>query len=174
MHPLNNALNIECGNMLSVHAYTSDQCIIDAAHSDLYRSRAVGSSLILTSTNASKAISLIMPELTNKIHCTAVRVPIINVSMIDFNFISRNKTTKEDINQIIVNVSNSYLKGVLGWTDEPLVSIDFNHDPRSAIVDLNQTNVTNNHMCRVVAWYDNEWGYANRMRDVVNYMSYNF
>ena len=167
---IKHSIGIEYGFANSIHAYNNGQSLVDSNNENLYRSRAVASSMIPSTTNASLAIDLIYPDLKDKIQCHAVRVPILNVSLIDFNFCSKKNTSIEDINEIVKTKSSNHLKNILGYTNEPLVSIDFVHDSRSAIIDLMQTRVVKEKLCRIIAWYDNEWGYANRMLDIANYI----
>ena len=167
---LNKSVGIESGYMTTVHAYTGDQSLIDRAHSDLRRARAGALSLIPTSTGAAKAVGLVLPELKGKLDGTAIRVPTANVSLVDFTFYSKKKTTIDEINGEMENAAGHKLKGVLSINDQPLVSSDFNHDPHSSIFDVTQTQVVNDHFCRVLSWYDNEWGFSNRMLDTANVM----
>ena len=163
---LNNAVGIESGYMTTIHAYTSDQPTLDTLHPDLHRSRSAATSMIPTSTGAARAVGLVMPELAGKLDGTAIRVPTSNVSLIDFKFVPKRKTSVEEINAaIIAAAASGPLKGVLGTNDEPLVSIDFNHNPHSSTFDLKQTQVINGGLVRVLSWYDNEWGFSNRMSD---------
>jgi glyceraldehyde 3-phosphate dehydrogenase len=163
---LNKAIGIESGYMTTIHAYTSDQPTVDTFHGDLHRARSAATSMIPTSTGAAKAVGLVMPELQGKLDGTAIRVPTSNVSLIDFKFIPKRKTSVEEVNNsIIVAAKNGPLKGVLGTNDEPLVSIDFNHNANSSTFDLNQTQVIDGGLVRVLSWYDNEWGFSNRMSD---------
>ena len=163
---LHEACGIKHGFMTTIHAYTGDQRIIDTNHKDLRRSRAAGISMIPTSTGAARAVGLVLPELKGKIDGTAIRVPTPNVSVVDFKFTSNNQTSIKELNAAVLNAANGSLKGILSATDLPLVSIDFNHNPHSSIIDLNQTQVIEGSFCRVLSWYDNEWGFANRMVDV--------
>jgi glyceraldehyde 3-phosphate dehydrogenase len=151
--------------MTTIHAYTGDQPTLDTMHKDLYRGRAAALSMIPTSTGAAKAVGLVLPELNGKLDGTAIRVPTPNVSVVDFKFIARNETTKDEINAAIITAANGSLKGILGVTAEPNVSIDFNHDSRSSIFHLDQTKVMDGKLVRVLSWYDNEWGFSNRMSD---------
>ena len=162
---LNKTCGIARGYMTTVHAFTGDQRTVDTLHSDLRRARAASLSMIPTSTGAAKAVGLVLPELAGKLDGTAVRVPTPNVSMIDLVFEAKKKTTVEQINNAIVKAANGPLKGVLGACDEPLVSIDFNHNPNSSTFDLTQTQIVDGKLVRVLSWYDNEWGFANRMSD---------
>lgn len=163
---LNKAVGIERGYMTTIHAYTGDQNTVDTLHSDARRARAAGLSIIPTSTGAAKALGLVLPELKGKLDGTSVRVPTANVSVVDFVFTPKKATTVEEINAAIVAASKTYLKGVLATTNEKLVSIDFNHNPASATFDLTQTQIVDGKLVRVLAWYDNEWGFSNRMGDV--------
>ncbi|MDA9975907.1 type I glyceraldehyde-3-phosphate dehydrogenase [Alphaproteobacteria bacterium] len=162
---LNNAFGIVSGYMTTIHAYTSDQPTLDTLHPDLHRSRSAATSMIPTSTGAARAVGLVMPELVGKLDGTAIRVPTSNVSLIDFKFVSKKKTTVEEVNAAIITAANGPLKGILGTNDEPLVSIDFNHNPNSSTFDLKQTQVIDDNLVRVLSWYDNEWGFSNRMTD---------
>lgn len=163
---LNKAVGIERGYMTTIHAYTGDQNTVDTLHSDARRARAAGLSIIPTSTGAAKALGLVLPELKGKLDGTSVRVPTANVSVVDFVFTPKKATTVEEVNAAIVAASKTYLKGVLATTDEKLVSIDFNHNPASATFDLTQTQIVDGKLVRVLAWYDNEWGFSNRMGDI--------
>jgi len=162
---LNKTCGIARGYMTTVHAFTGDQRTIDTLHSDPRRARAASLSMIPTSTGAAKAVGLVLPELAGKLDGTAVRVPTPNVSMIDLVFEAKKKTTVEQINNAITKAANGPLKGVLGVCDAPLVSIDFNHNPNSSTFDLTQTQIVGGKLVRVLSWYDNEWGFANRMSD---------
>ena len=163
---LNNAIGIESGYMTTIHAFTSDQPTLDTYHGDLHRARSAATSMIPTSTGAAKAVGLVMPELLGKLDGTAIRVPTSNVSLIDFKFIPKRKTTITEINEAIISASEKgSLKGVLGTNNEPLVSVDFNHNPHSSTFDLSQTQVIDGGLVRVLSWYDNEWGFSNRMSD---------
>ncbi len=163
---LHETIGIATGYMTTVHAYTLDQPVLDTLHSDLRRARAAAVSMIPTTTGAAKAVGLVLPELKGKLDGTAIRVPTLNVSMIDFTFVAKRATSAEEINAAMRKAADGPLKGVLGVNDEPLVSIDFNHNPNSSTFDLTQTVVMNGTFCRVLAWYDNEWGFSNRMSDV--------
>ncbi|MDX2307482.1 MAG: type I glyceraldehyde-3-phosphate dehydrogenase [Hyphomicrobium sp.] len=162
---LNDLVGIEKGFMTTIHAYTGDQPTLDTMHKDLYRARAAALSMIPTSTGAAKAVGLVLPELNGKLDGTAIRVPTPNVSVVDFKFIARNETTKDEINAAIQAAAAGPLKGVLGVTDQPNVSMDFNHDSHSSIFHLDQTKVMDGKLVRVLSWYDNEWGFSNRMSD---------
>jgi glyceraldehyde 3-phosphate dehydrogenase len=162
---LDKTCGIARGYMTTVHAFTGDQQTVDTLHSDPRRSRAASLSMIPTSTGAAKAVGLVLPKLVGKLDGTAVRVPAPNVSMIDLVFEAKKKTTVEQINAAITKAANGKLEGILGVCDEPLVSIDFNHDPHSSTFDLTQTQIVGGKLVRVLSWYDNEWGFANRMSD---------
>lgn len=166
---LNDSLGIEEGLMVTVHAYTNDQKLTDTYHSDLHRARSATQSMIPTQTGAAAAVGLVLPELAGKLDGYAIRVPTINVSVIDLTFTAKKKTSVDDINNIIKTAANGTLKGILGYCDEPLVSIDFNHDPHSSTFDAGQTRVMNK-LVKIVAWYDNEWGFSNRMLDTASAM----
>jgi len=161
---LDKEIGIEHGFMTTIHSYTGDQRTVDQAHSDLRRARAAAASMIPTSTGAAKALSLVLPNLKGKLDGTAIRVPTPNVSLIDLTFVSKKKTSIEKINQSIIKASKTKkLNNILTTNSLPLVSIDFNHNSSSSIFDLTQTQVLNNKFCRVLSWYDNEWGFSNRM-----------
>ena len=162
---LDKACGIARGYMTTVHAFTGDQRTVDTLHSDPRRARAASLSMIPTSTGAAKAVGLVLPELAGKLDGTAVRVPTPNVSMIDLVFEAKKKTSVEEINAAITKAAKGPLKGVLGICDQPLVSIDFNHNPHSSTFDLTQTQIVDGKLVRVLSWYDNEWGFANRMSD---------
>ena len=162
---LNNGVGINQGFMTTIHSYTGDQPTLDTMHSDLYRSRAAAGNMIPTSTGAAKAVGLVLPELNGKLDGVSVRVPTQNVSVVDFKFNASRSTSVEEINDIIKEYTNGKLKNILGFTDEPLVSSDFNHDSRSSIFHMDQTKVMDNTFVRVLSWYDNEWGFSNRMSD---------
>lgn len=163
---LHSAIGIEHGFMTTIHSYTGDQSIVDTNHRDLHRARAAALSMIPTSTGAAKAVGKVLPELNGKLDGVSVRVPTPNVSMIDFKFVAKRATSTEEITEIIKNAANSNeLKGILGYYTDQLVSIDFNHDPHSAMFALKETKVIDGTMVRVMAWYDNEWGFSNRMLD---------
>ena len=164
-YALNEAIGIEHGYMTTIHAYTSDQPTLDTLHKDLHRARSAASSMIPTSTGAAKAVGLVLPELAGKLDGTAIRVPTSNVSLVDFKFVPKSATTVEAVNAAIVEAANGKLKGILGTNDEPLVSIDFNHNRNSSTFDLGQTQVIDGTFVRVLSWYDNEWGFSNRMLD---------
>ena len=162
---LNDAIGIEKGFMTTIHAYTGDQPTLDTMHKDLYRGRAASLSMIPTSTGAAKAVGLVLPELNGKLDGVAIRVPTPNVSVVDFKFVANKKTSKEEVNAAIKRAAQQELKGILAWTDQPNVSIDFNHDPHSSTFHMDQTKVMDGTFVRVMSWYDNEWGFSNRMAD---------
>ena len=166
---LNNAIGIDSGFMTTIHAYTGDQRLVDTIHKDLHRARAAAMSMIPSSTGAAKAVGLVLPELKGRLDGTAIRVPTANVSVVDFKFIAKRKTTVDEVNQALRAAADDQLKGVLGINTVPLVSCDFNHDDRSSIADLPQTHVVDGQLVRVLSWYDNEWGFSNRMLDVAAY-----
>ncbi|MBT7076377.1 MAG: type I glyceraldehyde-3-phosphate dehydrogenase [Pelagibacterales bacterium] len=163
---LNDLVGIESGFMTTVHAFTGDQPVLDTLHSDLRRARAASTSMIPTSTGAAKAVGLVLPELLGKLDGTAIRVPTVNVSMVDLTFYSQRPTSVEEINKAIKKASLGNLTEVLTYNNEPLVSIDFNHNPASSNFDATQTQVVKDKLVRVLSWYDNEWGFSNRMADV--------
>lgn len=162
---LNDAVGIDHGFMTTIHSYTNDQPSLDQMHKDLYRGRAAAVSMIPTSTGAAKAVGLVLPELNGKLDGTAIRVPTPNVSVVDFKFVAKRATTVEEINAAIKQAADGPMKGVLGYTLEPNVSIDFNHDPHSSVFHMDQTKVVEGTMVRILTWYDNEWGFSNRMAD---------
>jgi len=165
---LHKAIGIERGFMTTIHSYTGDQPVLDTLHKDLYRARAAALSMIPTTTGAAKAVGLVLPELAGKLDGTSIRVPTPNVSLIDFKFTAARATSVEAVNKAMVKAataSNSPLKGILAVNDKPLVSSDFNHNPASSTFDLRQTQVIEGRFVRVLSWYDNEWGFSNRMAD---------
>ena len=162
---LNDAIGIEKGFMTTIHSYTNDQPSLDQMHKDLYRARAAALSMIPTSTGAAKAVGLVLPELNGKLDGVSIRVPTPNVSVIDFKFVAKRATSKEEVNDAVRRAAEQQLKGVLGYTDVPNVSIDFNHDPHSSVFHLDQTKVMDGTLVRILSWYDNEWGFSNRMAD---------
>lgn len=162
---LNDTVGIETGFMTTVHAYTGDQPTLDTVHKDLYRARAAGLSMIPTSTGAAKAIGLVLPELKGKLDGVSIRVPTPNVSVIDLKIVAKRETTKDEVNDAIRRASQQQLKNILGVTDHPNVSIDFNGDQHSSIFATDQTKVQGGKLVRVMSWYDNEWGFSNRMAD---------
>ena len=168
---LHQNIGIKRGFMTTVHSYTGDKPALDTMHSDLYRSRSAALSMIPTSTGAAKAVGLVLPELAGKLDGVAIRVPTPNVSCVDLTFETLRDTSAAEINQMVTAAAAGPLNGVLGITDEKLVSIDFNHDPRSSILATDQTKVMDGNLCRVLIWYDNEWGFSNRMADTSVYMA---
>jgi glyceraldehyde 3-phosphate dehydrogenase len=162
---LNDVIGIDKGFMTTIHSYTNDQPTLDQMHKDLYRARAAALSMIPTSTGAAKAVGLVLPELNGKLDGVSIRVPTPNVSVIDFKFVAKRATTTDEINEAIKRAAAQELKGVLGVTAAPNVSIDFNHDPHSSTFALDQTKVMEGTLVRVMSWYDNEWGFSNRMAD---------
>ncbi|HEY7672191.1 MAG TPA: type I glyceraldehyde-3-phosphate dehydrogenase [Gammaproteobacteria bacterium] len=162
---LHDAIGIEHGLMTTIHAYTNDQVLTDVYHSDLRRARSATQSMIPTKTGAAAAVGLVLPELDGRLDGFAIRVPTINVSLVDLTFTARRATTVEEINKAMRAASEGSLKGILAFTDEPLVSIDFNHNPASSIYDASLTKILGGTVVKVCAWYDNEWGFSNRMLD---------
>ncbi|MCT8328611.1 type I glyceraldehyde-3-phosphate dehydrogenase [Albidovulum sediminis] len=162
---LNDAIGIAKGFMTTIHSYTGDQPTLDTMHKDLYRARAAALSMIPTSTGAAKAVGLVLPELKGRLDGVAIRVPTPNVSVVDFVFEAARDTSVEEINAAIRAAADGELKGILGYTEFKNVSSDFNHDPRSSIFHFDQTKVLEGRMCRILSWYDNEWGFSNRMAD---------
>ncbi len=163
--PLHEKLGIVNGLMTTIHAYTNDQVLVDSYHSDLHRARSATHSIIPTKTGAASALGLVLPELAGKLDGYAMRVPTINVSVVDLTFRAKRDTTVSEVNQILHAAAEGDLKGILNYNDEPLVSIDFNHNPASSVFDATQTKVIGD-LVKVLAWYDNEWGFSNRMLDV--------
>ncbi|MBS0124019.1 type I glyceraldehyde-3-phosphate dehydrogenase [Thetidibacter halocola] len=162
---LHDAVGIEKGFMTTIHSYTGDQPTLDTMHKDLYRARAAALSMIPTSTGAAKAVGLVLPELNGKLDGVAIRVPTPNVSVVDLTFMASRDTSVDEINAAIRTAADGPLKSVLGYTDRPNVSMDFNHDPHSSIFHMDQTKVMDGRMVRILSWYDNEWGFSNRMAD---------
>jgi glyceraldehyde 3-phosphate dehydrogenase len=162
---LHDAVGIEKGFMTTIHSYTNDQPTLDQMHKDLYRARAAALNMIPTSTGAAKAVGLVLPDLNGKLDGSSIRVPTPNVSVVDFKFVAKKNTTKEEINDAIKAAADGPLKGILGYTNQPNVSSDFNHDPHSSVFHLDQTKVMEGNFVRVLSWYDNEWGFSNRMAD---------
>ncbi len=162
---LNDAIGINHGFMTTIHSYTGDQPTLDTMHKDLYRARAAALSMIPTSTGAAKAVGLVLPELNGKLDGVAIRVPTPNVSVVDLTFEASRDTTIDEVNAAIKAAADGPLKGVLGYTDLPNVSIDFNHNPHSSVFHMDQTKVVSGNMVRILTWYDNEWGFSNRMGD---------
>ena len=168
---LHQKFGITMGIMNTIHSYTNDQVILDLPHKDLRRGRAAALSMIPTSTGAAQAVALVLPELKGKLDGISVRVPTPNVSLVDFTFRSEKPTSVEEINQTIRDAANGAMKGIIDFSDEELVSIDFNHNPHSSIVDTGFTRSVDPHMHKVLSWYDNEWGYSNRVLDLVAYVA---
>jgi glyceraldehyde 3-phosphate dehydrogenase len=162
---LHEAVGIDKGFMTTIHSYTGDQPTLDTLHKDLYRARGAAINMIPTTTGAAKAVGLVLPELDGKLDGVSIRVPTPNVSVVDFKFVAKRATSKEEINEAIKTAAGQKLKGILAYTDEPLVSSDFNHDPHSSIFHMDQTKVMEGTFCRVMSWYDNEWGFSSRMGD---------
>jgi glyceraldehyde 3-phosphate dehydrogenase len=162
---LNKAIGIDKGFMTTIHSYTGDQPTLDTMHKDLYRARAAALSMIPTTTGAAKAVGLVLPELNGKLDGVSIRVPTPNVSVVDFKFIARKPTSVEEVNAAVREAAEGELKGILGYTEEKLVSHDFNHDPHSSVFHMDQTKILDGTLVRVMSWYDNEWGFSNRMAD---------
>ncbi|TCM85262.1 type I glyceraldehyde-3-phosphate dehydrogenase [Rhodovulum steppense] len=162
---LNDAIGINRGFMTTIHSYTGDQPTLDTMHKDLYRARAAAMSMIPTSTGAAKAVGLVLPELKGKLDGVAIRVPTPNVSVVDLVFEASRATSVEEVNAAIKAAADGPMKGILGYTTESLVSMDFNHDPHSSVFHMDQTKVMDGTMVRILTWYDNEWGFSNRMAD---------
>ncbi len=162
---LNDAIGIDKGFMTTIHAYTGDQPTLDTMHKDLYRARAAALSMIPTSTGAAKAVGLVLPELKGRLDGVSIRVPTPNVSVVDFKFVAKKSTSVEEVNGAIRSAAEQQLKGILGYTNDPNVSVDFNHNPNSSTFHMDQTKVIDGTLVRVLAWYDNEWGFSNRMAD---------
>ncbi|ARE41638.1 NADPH-dependent glyceraldehyde-3-phosphate dehydrogenase [Rhodovulum sp. P5] len=162
---LNDAIGIKRGFMTTIHSYTGDQPTLDTMHKDLYRARAAAMSMIPTSTGAAKAVGLVLPELNGKLDGVAIRVPTPNVSVVDLVFEANKDTSVEEVNAAIKAAADGPMKGVLGYTDQPNVSTDFNHDPHSSVFHMDQTKVMDGNMVRILSWYDNEWGFSSRMSD---------
>ena len=165
---LHETVGVRCGQMTTVHSYTNDQVLTDVYHKDLHRARSATHSMIPTTTGAAKAVGLVLPELAGKLQGYSMRVPTINVSVVDFSFIAQRETTVEEINSSMQEAARNSIGGIFAYNDLPLVSIDFNHDPASATFDATQTLVTDGTLVKAVAWYDNEWGFSNRMLDVAH------
>lgn len=163
---MHDTIGVQSGLLTTVHAYTGDQLLVDGTHSDLRRARAAAHSMIPTRTGAARAVGEVLPELNGKLHGYAVRVPTLNVSMVDFNFVAQRPTTPEEINDLLRAAADGAMQGVLAVEDRPLVSTDFNHHPASSIVDTGLTQVMDGNLAKVVSWYDNEWGFSNRMLDL--------
>ena len=168
---LQQSIGIKRGFMTTIHSYTGDQPVLDTMHSDLYRARAAALSMIPTSTGAAKAVGLVLPELAGKLDGVSIRVPTPNVSCVDLTFESIHKTSAAEINRLLTEAADGRLKNIIGVTDHKLVSIDFNHNPLSGILASDQTKVMDGNFCRILAWYDNEWGFSNRMVDTSVYLA---
>ena len=166
---INDNFGIERGFMTTIHSYTTDQRLLDNSHKDLRRARSASNSMIPTTTGATKSLGDVIPDLKDKVEGVSIRVPTPNVSLVEFVFTSKNNISSEKINNVFINSSKMELKNILGTSNEPLVSSDFNHNPHSAIVDISLTKVVDSKMGKVSAWYDNEWGFACRMCDLANY-----
>ena len=162
---LNDTIGVDHGFMTTIHSYTGDQPTLDTLHKDLYRARGAALSMIPTTTGAAKAVGLVLPELKGKLDGSSIRVPTPNVSVVDFKFVAKRPTNKDEVNAAIKAASAQQLKGILGYTDQPNVSSDFNHDSHSSVFHLDQTKVIDGTFVRVLSWYDNEWGFSNRMAD---------
>jgi glyceraldehyde 3-phosphate dehydrogenase len=162
---LHDKIGIVSGVMTTIHSYTNDQVLTDVFHKDLHRARAAAMNMIPTKTGAAAAVGLVLPELNGKLDGFAMRVPTINVSVVGLTFVASRNTTKDEVNAIVKEASQGALKGILGYSTEPLVSSDFNHDSHSSVFDAPQTRVTNGNLVKVLSWYDNEWGFSNRMLD---------
>ncbi|GAB6068497.1 type I glyceraldehyde-3-phosphate dehydrogenase [Methylothermus subterraneus] len=168
--PLHETIGIERGLMTTIHAYTNDQVLIDVFHKDLRRARSATQNMIPTKTGAAAAVGLVLPELKGKLDGFAVRVPTVNVSLVDLTFTARRPTSKAEIDQILKDAASGQLKGILAYNEEPLVSMDFNHNPHSSIYEASLTKVIDSTLVKVLAWYDNEWGFSNRMLDTAKAM----
>jgi len=167
---LNDAIGIERGLMTTIHSYTNDQKILDQIHEDPRRSRAAAMNMIPTTTGAARAVGEVLPELKGRLDGSAIRVPTPNVSVVDLTFTPKRDTSVEEVNGLLKAAAEGALKGILGYTDEPLVSIDFNHDSHSSTIDSLETTVLEGKLVRVLSWYDNEWGFSNRMVDTAGAM----
>jgi glyceraldehyde 3-phosphate dehydrogenase len=164
--PLHDKIGVACGLMTTIHAYTNDQVLIDVYHEDLRRARSATQSMIPTKTGAAAAVGLVMPELAGKLDGYAIRVPTVNVSLVDLTFVAKRNTTVDEVNSVLKEAADGTLKGILAYNKAPLVSVDFNHDPHSSIFDATLTKVCEGTLVKVSSWYDNEWGFSNRMLDV--------
>jgi glyceraldehyde 3-phosphate dehydrogenase len=167
---LQDSIGIEKGLMTTIHAYTNDQVLVDVRHKDLRRARAAAQNIIPTKTGAAKAVGLVLPALKGRFDGFALRVPTMNVSLVDLTFTASRPTSKEEINALMKEAANGALKGILGYNEDPLVSMDFNHDSHSSIFDATQTRVMDGNLVKVLAWYDNEWGYSCRVVDLVSFL----
>ncbi len=162
---MNDAIGIEHGFMTTIHSYTGDQPTLDTMHKDLYRARAAALSMIPTTTGAAKAVGLVLPELAGKLDGSSIRVPTPNVSVVDFKFTAKRRTDAAEVKEAVKRAAAQELRGILGFTEDPNVSVDFNHDPHSSIFAMDQVKVIDGTFVRVLSWYDNEWGFSNRMAD---------
>jgi glyceraldehyde 3-phosphate dehydrogenase len=162
---LHEAVGIERGFMTTIHSYTGDQPTLDTLHKDLYRARGAALNIIPTTTGAAKAVGKVLPDLNGRLDGVSIRVPTPNVSVVDFKFVAKRETSPEEINEAIRGAAQGRLRGILGFTEEKLVSSDFNHDPHSSVFHMDQTKVLDGTLVRILAWYDNEWGFSNRMLD---------
>ncbi len=171
---LNDTVGIERGYMTTIHSYTGDQPTLDTLHGDLYRARGAATNMIPTSTGAAKAVGLVLPDLNGKLDGSSIRVPTANVSVVDLVFTPKRDTNVDEVNGAMIEASNGYLKGILGVTDKPLVSSDFNHDPHSSTFALPQTQILEGKLVRILTWYDNEWGFSTRMTDTALEMAKHF
>ncbi len=162
---MNDAIGIEKGFMTTIHSYTGDQPTLDTMHKDLYRARAAALSMIPTTTGAAKAVGLVLPELAGRLDGSSIRVPTPNVSVVDFKFVAKRQTDAAEVREVVKRAAAQELKGILGYTDSPNVSVDFNHDPHSSIFAMDQAKVIDGNLVRVLSWYDNEWGFSCRMAD---------
>ncbi|HMA98693.1 MAG TPA: type I glyceraldehyde-3-phosphate dehydrogenase [Wenzhouxiangella sp.] len=169
--PINDAIGIESGLMTTIHAYTNDQVLTDVFHQDLRRARSATMSQIPTKTGAAAAVGLVLPEMDGKLDGFAMRVPTINVSVVDLSFIAGRDTSVDEVNAVVKAASEGKLEGVLGYNEAPLVSVDFNHDPRSSVFDASLTKVSGGRLVKILSWYDNEWGFSNRMLDTAKAMA---
>jgi len=165
------AFGIVSGMMCTIHSYTNDQRILDMAHKDLRRARAAAQNIIPTSTGAAKAVALVIPELKGKFDGYSLRVPTPTVSVVDFSAVLEKQTTTEELRAKLKEAAESYLKGVMAYSEEPLVSMDYKQDPHSSIIEAEFTKVQGGNLAKIVAWYDNEWGYSCRVADLTNYMA---
>jgi glyceraldehyde 3-phosphate dehydrogenase len=162
---LHEAVGIERGFMTTIHSYTGDQPTLDTLHKDLYRARGAALNIIPTTTGAAKAVGKVLPDLNGRLDGVSIRVPTPNVSVVDFKFVAKRETSPEEINEAIRGAAQGRLRGILGFTEEKLVSSDFNHDPHSSVFHMDQTKVMDGTLVRILSWYDNEWGFSNRMLD---------
>ena len=169
--PLHDAIGVKAGIMTTIHSYTNDQVLTDVFHKDLRRARSATMSMIPAKTGAAAAVGLVLPELNGKLDGFAVRVPTINVSLVDLTFTAARATSIDEVNKVLRSASQGELKGILNYSDGPLVSVDFNHDPASSTYDATLTKIIDGTLVKVCSWYDNEWGFSNRMRDLIHFMA---